>query len=397
MRTTPSILKVYFSDGGWIAEEHGTGLSKGDRRYPGVLDAARGWLLNFAKHIPKKALRQASDEDLAAAKVTRENLTEYYAFDDPAPDAIDAPRVIRIPLAKLEMHPALDRIMLLPDAASALSENHHGDKARLEMVDGLAADWAAWVDELRENGVREPLKVVPHGAGYRVIEGRHRLTGALAAGLDAVPCEIVAEGMLLALAEGTVRGRRHWTKSQRAFFAVIMHPEVADEGRHGGARKATRTECGLKSRTECGVSNEAIATRYGVSLRLVELAVELYRLLETYPKFRDRIEPSLWGGASLAGLVQGLRALIDGDGGEAGGAGSTVLRHPPMKVASAWASEKAHAANWARLTDEQREILTRKLEIETAQMPADYLAWKLEILNRLAAAPPRLPGVVLPD
>lgn len=292
--------------------------------------------------------------------------------------------IYQISLEKLALHPALARVLLVPDAAVSLLENHHGDERRKEMADDMVADWGAWVDEIQANGIREPLRVIPAGEGYLVIDGRHRHAVAKQLEFETVPCVMAKEGALPAIATGSVTGRRHWTKSQRAFFAILMHPEVAAEDRKKG-----RPE---KSRTECGISNDDLAGRFGVSLRLLEQAIELYRLLESYPDFKPRIEPSLWGGASLAGLLQGLRAITDPSAKS--GPGQPVMRHSPAKLSKIWASEQAHASNWAHTDADSRLVLARNLETALSGMPADYVAWRIEIMSRALFQP--APAVLSP-
>lgn len=270
--------------------------------------------------------------------------------------------------------------MLIPKVSEILSETHHGDAARQQRSEELAEDWAAWVSEIRANGIMEPIRVVPNGDGWLAVDGRHRLAAALEIGLEEVPVVEVSEEEAAAVIEGSVSGRRHWTKSMRAYFAVLVHPEVATERRHGGDRKSTRIQCAL--------NNDDLASRFGVSPRLLDQAIELYRLIEAYPEFRDRIEPSLWGGASLAGLIQGMRALTDPVGST--GPGKTIVRHHPGKLDKIWASEKAHARNWHLLDEDHRTIMRRRLESELAELPEDYLRWKFEIM---AAHVPHVPHV----
>jgi hypothetical protein len=289
-----------------------------------------------------------------------------------------SPTISMVSAHQVSPHPSLARIALVSESVAALAANAHGDQSRLDRAVELEEDWQAWLAEIKENGIKEPIRVIrdPQSTSpvpaFLAIDGRHRLAAAKELGMNSIPTILVDEIEMPAIVEGSVNGRRHWTKSQRAFFAVLMHPEVA-----AADRKTGRPE---KRHTECVVSIDSLATRFGVSSTLLDQAIKLYRMLDEFPDFRDRIEPSLWGGASLAGLLQGLIAMADGTSGPK----VPVLRHPPMNVSKSWASEKAHAANWEKLDSDQRTILARVLERETASLPGDYLEWKLAIMHRVA-------------
>lgn len=284
------------------------------------------------------------------------------------------------PVAELEAHPMLSVAPLIPDLIATLDEQGRTDAEQRERIESLAADWAAWISEVETHGIREPLRIVrleyPVDVDplYYVIDGRHRLAAAMELGLETVPAVIVPESEVPAYIAGTVNGRRHWTKSQRAWFAVQMHPSVTADGRQGGDRRSKRTECALK--------NEDLAGRYGVSLRMIVLAIELHKLLERYPEFRDSILPSLWSGAGLIGLLNGLKSLIDGKTGPGKPAG---LRHPPTKLATAFATERAAAANWELATDDQRLLLGNELARSVKQLPEEYLKFRLEVELQIAA------------
>lgn len=398
---TPQILRVRYTGGNYIAANLAD-LKQSVSCTMGEEIAARRWIEKFTKAVPPGDARPATDAELADVDRSKDKPGVYYfTWDvreaapmvaDPieleteaAPATPAAPEkaarpTLQLPLALIDLHPALDRIMLLPDAAAALGDLQNGDKAKRERFEGLTVEWSAWVDEIRENGIRETIKVIPAGGRYLAIEGRHRITAGREAGLETAPCELSDESELLSLAEGTVRGRRHWTKSQRAFFAVIMHPEIATgdrRGSFGNGRSAKNAD--LKGGLD--FSAEGLAARYGVSTRLIELAIELYRGLETHPSARARIEPALWSGVGLADAINGLKALESG----LTNPGSSNPKLPTARLRKAWDHETAGLSNWDTFTDDQRAMLADDLAAAAKKMPAGYLAWKLEILNTIAA------------
>lgn len=430
---TPTILRVRYTAGTYIAAN--TADSKQSVSCTmGEQAAAQAWVRKHTTDVILSDVRPCTDDELAPIDRTHDKPGVYYytwdiredlppvvvpdwagasedvvvaadAETDADDDFQDGPAtpglIVDLPTAQLAMHPVLDRVMLVPDASIALLDQK-GDKQDQDNADDLATDWSAWIEEIRENGILEPLRVVAEGDQLLVIEGRHRLQAAQEIGMTHVPCILVEIADLLKYAEGTVRGRRHWTKSQRAYFAVLMHPEVAAEGRNGGDRKSVRTECGLIDGQPSAFSAEGLATRYGVGSRMIELAISLYRGLEKYTHHRAKYESRLWGGKGLPGLCQGLAAETHPVSPT--GPGIPIERHPISKLTKIWTSERAHAANWGKAEESVRLNLAADLRNESAKLPGDYLEWKLEILEgviaelRAAGHPDDEPGyVALPE
>ena len=102
------------------------------------------------------------------------------------------------PVTWLSNHPILHRVALVSESSALLTEFHHGDPERRERASDLRDDWGAWVQEIRDHGVLEPLKVVKDlklDCKYYVIDGRHRLQAAKEAGnmvdLDSNPTKLL--------------------------------------------------------------------------------------------------------------------------------------------------------------------------------------------------------------
>lgn len=393
-----TVLKASFGSHGWTAEEIGGVVDNNGRYLSTARQAFRAWLFRFAPDVSTQAIRPATDEDLEAVGAIREDGCEYCAFDvdavaqveeapapaeeTPAAEPVADGRTITIVRThQVEAHPLLERITLIPDAVAALGEVHHGDPKRLERHGELVEDWAAWVAEIREHGVIEPIRVVrrtdvesPIPLFYAV-DGRHRLAAAKESDRNSIPTILVKDEEIPGIIAGTVTGRRHWTKSQRAWFAVVMNPGVATEAKVGRPAKNSAAAAEFLGKPSV-VTAESLATRTGVSVRLIEQAIELYRGLEKHPQHRSRFEPSLWAGASLEHLVDGFKAIDSGKSGP----GVPVERYPASNIRKAWASEQAASHNWGKLPPEVRSNYERDLRLYTENMAPDYLAWKVEII-----------------
>ena len=292
--------------------------------------------------------------------------------------------IYSFPVTWLANHPILDRVSLVAESAGLLTEYHHGDPERRERASDLRDDWAAWVQEIRDHGVLEPLKVVKnpdHEGRYLVIDGRHRLQAARDAGKKEVPCVIVHEGDIHAHMEGSVIARRHWTKSMLAYFALLLHPEVAVENRHGGDRKAIKSQ---KMRLDL-TTREELAERYRVSPRLMDDAIWIYRQLDEHPDLRPRIEPSLWAGVPLMRLrlgIEGATATLDQPRRPASPDSASWGKYvnglrTRLVLWESWTEEQRirFAGDWRRLVtdlpDDAREVMRAALQADSPESEDD--------------------------
>jgi hypothetical protein len=213
----------------------------------------------------------------------------------------------QIALADLVINAALNTVPMLGAVAKRLL----GGKSTTEKQVGkdLDAERAALWASLDREGILEPIKAHKDEKGRWIIDdGRHRFEWALATGQAKVPVVEVTPQQGHALIEATVIGRRHWTKGQRAYLGVLLHPEVA--GVQPGRPKITDS-VGNFTATD-------LAERLGVSVDTVHQAVELYRTFHApgAPKsspeaieaadFKDRYEMSIWAGAGLGAVLAGI-------------------------------------------------------------------------------------------
>jgi site-specific DNA-methyltransferase (adenine-specific) len=164
------------------------------------------------------------------------------------------------------------------------------------------AEWRAFLEDVRERGMLEPLRVAADGS--TVLDGRHRLKAAAELGLVEVPvapagCDVADEAAYMLRA---AIHRRHLTDDQRAILAARLAEALGSERRRDKARVAIRSrweaaprEVALDTRGITpvpGVSGEPkareIAAReLGVSERRLRVARELGR---TAPDLAARVE-----------------------------------------------------------------------------------------------------------
>ncbi|MBP5288786.1 MAG: ParB/RepB/Spo0J family partition protein, partial [Clostridia bacterium] len=95
---------------------------------------------------------------------------------------------------------------------------------------GEDEDLAALTESVGRYGVIEPLTVRPRGGGYEVILGARRLLAARAAGLERVPCRVIActqrEAVELALEENRKRRPLSLFEEAEALEKLLTHYRV---------------------------------------------------------------------------------------------------------------------------------------------------------------------------
>ena len=223
------------------------------------------------------------------------------------------------PLTDLKFHPLLKRVAMLPalieretKLGNAQGKSRAAHKAAAEE---MAHDFAALVESISRHGVRERIKVLMTPKGLVIVDGRHRYEAACQVAkmsyaepqreaiarklaTDGIPCEIVTENDVVPIIMDAVT-RRHMSKGARAYLAVLMEPEVAADAKD-------RQKQGAPS----AFSAEGLAKRAGVSARLVEDAIALFRIFEKRGDARKKFEDAIWVGAGLAKLRNGIEGFL---------------------------------------------------------------------------------------
>lgn len=167
-------------------------------------------------------------------------------------------------------------------------------------------EWCAFVDDIREHGVLEPLWITEGGL---VVDGETRRRAAVEAGLAAVPCRVVAEEEVAMVVLRNLQMRRNLTKSQLAY---VGYPAV--RALHEAVRQRHEEELRQGTRRPNGAapSVQALADQLGVGRQLFYYAAEIHALFERRPDLRERVEPTILGDerAGLGGVYAGLESLL---------------------------------------------------------------------------------------
>lgn len=275
--------------------------------------------------------------------------------------------VFRVSVDKLDFHPRLALVPLIEAIPPQI--DNHGDPVRKKRLARLSSDWDAFIADIAANGVQDPVKVI-RGADdrYFVCDGRNRVTGARRAGKASVPAILVNPEDVDMIVTSTVIGRRHWTKSMKAWLAVLMNPEVVTRTRANNSRPDASDKIGSTTR-------ESLGGQYGVSADMIDQACRIHALAYKNGKQTEwgkRTEPGIWLGNSLGGALSGIGA--DMAAGEEGQAGKPRKPSGPAGVVSTLNSIKLKTANFSEWTPEQIALFEDRLPEILAEWDLDFIA-----------------------
>ena len=171
--------------------------------------------------------------------------------------------------------------------------------------------WAAWVADIKTNGVMVPVQFYREDGSIYISDGRNRHDGAVEAGLEAIPGEEITKEQALARVLPLLAHKKHTTQGAKAYAALLQYPELAS-GKPGPKGKSN-------SPTNTGIaySLETLAGAVGVSLATMEEAAKTMRYLSTRLLDRDKMEPLILAGVVGLGAAKAGAASSEATGGKA--------------------------------------------------------------------------------
>jgi hypothetical protein len=237
-----------------------------------------------------------------------------------AKKSAEKPQLLILP-KDMRPHPLLGRAGLVPDLLereAKLATGTGKDRgAHKETAESLEAELDAMVNSILWNGLREPLKVVREAGGWAIVDGRHRWQSirelihrhqgahnprALDFRTNGIPCvEVSADEVPAIIMDAATR--RHLSKGALAYLAVLVHPAVA------ATTQGKRTDL-----TTSALSAEVLARNTGVSLRLMETAVSLYKLFLDRKDAKEKYEAGIWLGHGLSSIHACAQAYLTNAG-----------------------------------------------------------------------------------
>jgi hypothetical protein len=167
--------------------------------------------------------------------------------------------------------------------------------------------WAAWVADIKTNGVMVPVQFYREDGSIYISDGRNRHDGAVEAGLDVIPGEEITKEQALARVLPLLAHKKHTPQSAKAYAALLQYPELSTGKAGRKVENKSPGDQGIKSPNDQGIATlAALSQVVGVSLATMEDAAKTMRHLSTRLLERDKMEPLI-----LAGVV-GLGAAKAG-------------------------------------------------------------------------------------
>ena len=278
---------------------------------------------------------------------------------------------------KLSIASALNSVPTMKEVAEHFTNNanHHYDSKRKERGEEALQAWQAFVADIKKRGIQEPLKVITAPKGqYEIVDGRHRFLAATEAGLTEVPCVQVSKNSVQDIIAGSIVGRRHFTKTARAWLAVTLNPKVANAG-HGGDRKSS-------SENELDLTQAELAAKFGVSTGLLSQVVDIYRKYSPSPDLLEQVTWMIWAGTAAGGVEAGM-GFIDAAQQDPNKITKVANWNTALKAAKGFTSRLVEFANWPAT---EQTLFTDHLSKALVELPEEARAALAAALKPAAAS-----------
>ncbi|OAI58094.1 hypothetical protein AYO49_05825 [Verrucomicrobiaceae bacterium SCGC AG-212-N21] len=222
----------------------------------------------------------------------------------------------------LSIHPLLADLPVTDQVVMRLEKDAKAAKGgqlqdKKELHEEVALSWNGFVADIIERGIKEPLVCVKGDKGeLLIVDGRHRFAGGKEAEVAKFPYVLTDEDPSTYIL-GAVCQRYHWSKSQRAYFALHLHPTLIE-----GAKRGPKSDGEISESVGKFASREDLARSIGVSADTIDLAARVHAMFRADKKARGKYEPLIFGGMSLKGVLAG-------DGAEKSSHGGGEVRSEP--------------------------------------------------------------------
>lgn len=349
--------------------------------------------------LSPQSLKNRWDSAKKAAPKAAKKAVAKKAVAKKAAKPVKAVKALTATAAELAIHPIYGTLPTTHHVLHRLETDAKKAKGgqfedKQELLDETAENWQAFVADIGDRGIQEPIIVCPvpeHTEGgpiWWVINGRDRYMAGQALELPSYPIRVSQEEPAKVIL-ADVTARKHWTKSQRAYFALSFHPHLIDgvqgkrndkveaqpsekigkwpDGTFSGGPGQPSEEIGKSEPTK---NRETLAASIGVSADTIDLAAKVHTLFAKDPAARKKYEPLIFGGMSLSGVLTGDAASKAEDG-------------LGNKRQTAWDRLKS---TWAR----QAKTLAADWEEVAKQPPTVQAEVKESLTTFLAALPPAL-------
>ncbi len=211
--------------------------------------------------------------------------------------------IIKLKISDLRHHPDLSKIAIVDDVLQGLQDRKTIKPEHRQRAEQIEREAAGQKKSIQELGVVVPVIVTRKNASspWLIVDGRTRCKDAQAAGHKDVPCMAVRYEDAPAIIDAMLVNRRFWSKSAKAYIAVLRYPQVLDS-KHGGDRKTDQAQKIIL------ITQAELAARFSVSEGMIQTACELRKdLLKRSESARAKAEAAVFAGMSLDGVSKGLK------------------------------------------------------------------------------------------
>jgi hypothetical protein len=162
--------------------------------------------------------------------------------------------------------------------------------------------WLAFVASVKQHGIMQPLIVTNDG---QIMDGGWRWRAAKELGLSEVPVVVRPEAEASALMLAALLARKLFTRGAAVYLALGLDPSVVTNA----PQRRTANLAGPK-RNDCALDGtiDATARQWGVSPRLLDDAIRLFKIFRDDPRKKLQHEPQLLAGEAGLGAVLALAA-----------------------------------------------------------------------------------------
>jgi len=243
----------------------------------------------------------------------------------------------------------------------------------------------ALCDDVKENGVREPLKVyIPSeprsdGKVAVVVDGRHRQRASKRMQLPAVPCIVVDEQQAAGIIIATLLHRRHYSKSALAYLAFPFLKTAYDEA---NARRLGNLKRGMSpanSAAKVFTTVGQLADQLGISERMFQYAAQVNEIFENDSEYKKIMEPAILSDDPEESVA--LSRVVAGYAGRKTTAGKARPATQQLELfCQGTASLAKFSSYWEKLDAEDQAQAKLEVRKTAVKMPADLRAiWIAEL------------------
>jgi len=171
----------------------------------------------------------------------------------------------------------------------------HPLQSRIPSPDENSPAWAAFVGSVRQHSIVQPLVITPDA---EIMDGGWRWRAAKQVGLQSVPVVVRPKEEAVSLMVSSLLNRKTLTRGAAVYLALGLKPDLVSGAAARRAANLSGKNHRLSELLLCDAANE-----FGVSARLMDDAVRVFKMFKNKPDLRAKFEPPLLAGECGLGAI----------------------------------------------------------------------------------------------